>query len=122
MFITKQMDGSCGDAAMALGLSPLATLALRVSLMILTRITFGTEDRCLKVVIGSSNASIRVSRLRRSSSSQKRATSCTDVPPSGYTATTGEATSLPLPVASSSVGTTASSSPIDSAATLGAIY
>ena len=92
----RELDGSCMDAAKALGLSPLATLALRLSLMILTRIAFRNADRCLKVNIASSSASIRVSRLRRSSSNRNRETACMEEAGFGYTATTPPGTDQPL--------------------------
>lgn len=85
--MNRELDGSCSAAAAALSLSPWATLALRLALMILTKITFGQEGRCLKVSIGSNYASIRVSRIRRSSSSQTRKTGCGADQTSGFTAT-----------------------------------
>lgn len=86
--MNKQLVGSCSDAATELCLSPLATLALRVALMILTRITFGTSARSLKVCIDSNSVIIGVSRLRRSSSNRSKGTGCTAVAASGSTATT----------------------------------
>lgn len=121
LFMSKQQDGSCTDAAMALGLSPLATLALRVSLMILSRIISVPPGRCLKVDIGSSKLSIRVSRVRPSTSSPVRKTKCTGAPVSGYMATTATETALPQPGASSSGGTTETLYDVKSHAYLGAI-
>lgn len=95
--IIRELDGSCSDAAKALGLSPLATLALRLSLMILTRIAFRNVDRCLKVNIASDSATIRVSRLRRSSSNRNRETACMEEAGFGYTATTLPPTDPPQP-------------------------
>lgn len=121
LFTSKERDGSCTDAAKALGLSPLATLALRVSLMILSRIIYVPPGRCLKVDIGSSKLSIRVSRVRPSTSSRPPKTKCTDGPVSGYTATTATETALPHPDASSSDGMTATLYDVKSHAYLGAI-
>ena len=86
--MSKELDGSCTSAATALALSPLATLGLRLALMILRRITFGHADRSLKVVIGSSKLTIRVSRARRSGSNRSPKRTSTDVPASGYTGIT----------------------------------
>ena len=98
----KELQGiSCSKAAELIGLSPFATLALRVSLMILRRLTFGEKDRCLEVDIRSQSLSIRVSRLPRFSSRQTRKTKCSDVLASGSTGTTEEGTGVHLPDASS---------------------
>lgn len=86
--MNRALEGStCSAAAESLSLSLWGTLALRVTLMILTRITFGNSDRSLVVTIGSSSASIRVSRTRRSTSSRTRKTACLDELLSGSTAT-----------------------------------
>lgn len=118
MFTSKQLEGSCGDVAMALGLSPIATLALRVSLMILTRIISVPSDRSLAVTIGSSYASIRVLRIRRSTSTRNRKTKCTGEVGSTSTETTRGSTEPPQPGALSSGSMTENGSPIDSAATM----
>lgn len=118
MFTNKQLEGSCGDVATALGLSPIATLALRVSLMILTRIISVPGDRSLAVTIGSSYASIRVLRIRRSTSTRNRKTKCTGEVGSTSTATTRGSTEPPPPGALSSGSMTDNGSPIDSAATM----
>lgn len=99
--MNRLLDGSCGDAAIALGLSPLATLALRVSLMILRRIPFGNADRSLKVSISSTSLSIRVSRPRRSGSRRNREIEC--MAEAGFisTATTPLETAPPVEDASS---------------------
>lgn len=117
--MSKVQDTSCSDIAMALGLSPFATLALRASLMILKHSISVPKDRCLKVSIGSSNLSIRVSRVRRYGLSRSRKTKCLDAPASGFTETTPRATAQPRPGALSATGTIEDSS---SAAYLGAIY
>lgn len=117
--MSKVQDISCSEAATALGLSPFATLALRVSLMILRHSISVPKDRSLEVCIGSSKLTMRVSRRRLSSSTRSRKPKCTDVPGSGYTETTTSETVPPPPVASSATGTIADSS---SAAYLGAIY
>ena len=90
--MSKLLDGSCSETAKALGLSPWATLALRVSLMILRRITWRNEARYLKVDISLSKISIRVSRSRRSASSLPRKPSCTGEAASGSMAITAIST------------------------------
>ena len=117
--MSKAQDISCSEAATALGLSPFATLALRVSLMILRRSISVPKDRCLAVSIGSSKLTIHVSRARPSSSTRSRKPKCTDVPVSGSMETTTSETVPPPPVASSATGMIGDSS---SAAYLGAIY
>lgn len=119
--MNKQLEGSCTAVATTLGLSPLVTLALRVSLMILTRIIYIPEGLCLKVDIGSSKAHIRVSRVRRSTSPPTPATECTGAPASGSTATIATQTAQPQAVASSSDGMTATLYDVKSHAYLGAI-
>lgn len=100
--MNRELDGSCASAATALALSPLATLGLRLALMILRRITFGHADRSLKVVIGSSRLTIRVSRARRSGSNRAPKPSRTVEVVSGYTGTTEPETgALPRDVSSS---------------------
>lgn len=81
------LEGSCRNAAEALALSPLATLALRLALMILRNIRFGHVDRSLKVVIGSSSVSIRVSRNRLSRSTRSKGQKRSVEPASGFTGT-----------------------------------
>lgn len=76
----------CSVVAEALGLSPLATLALRASLMILKRIMSQTKGRSLRVSITPEGVSMRVSRVRRSSSNRRKRTPCTVEVGSGYTA------------------------------------
>lgn len=83
----KQLDGSCSSVAQALGLSPLGTLALRVALMILIRITFPTEGRSLKVSIDSRSARMRVSSPRRSSARRNREIECMEEAGFGSTGT-----------------------------------
>lgn len=100
--MNKQLEGSCSEAAMALGLSPLATLALRVSLMILRRIVSVPKDRCLKVDIRSSKLTIRVSRVRVSTSSRTKKTKCAGAPVSSSTEITGEVIDQPQLAVSSS--------------------
>lgn len=118
MFTSKLLEGSCAEVARALSLSPLVTLALRVSLMILTRLVPVPKDRSLLVTIGSDFASIRVSRIRRSTSNRMRKTECVDAQGSGYTETTGTVTELRPPAALSSAPSTGEDWPIDSAATM----
>lgn len=74
--MSKVLDGSCAQAAQALALSPLATLGLKIALMILRRITFGHADRSLRVTIGSASLTIRVSKPRRSGVSRNREQKC----------------------------------------------
>lgn len=99
--MNKLVDGSCTSAASQLDLSLWGTLALRASLMILRRITFGNGDRCLKVSIDSSFVVIRVSKRRRSSSTQARETECMGEAGFGFTGTTRLKTK-PLPADASS--------------------
>lgn len=117
--MNNQQGISCSEAATALGLSPFATLALRVSLMILRHTISVPKDRSLEVSIGSSKLTMRVSRRRLSSSTRSRKPKCSDVRASGFTETTTSETAPPRPVASSATGMIADSS---SAAYLGAIY
>lgn len=104
--MSKLQDVSCTEAAQALGLSPLATLALRVSLMILRRTISVPEGRCLAVSIVSSKLTISVSRVRRSGSSRTRTMKCSDAPASGFTETTATAIDRQAPAVLSSDGTT----------------
>lgn len=97
--MNRVVEGSCTLLAKKLRLSPLATLALRVSLMILRRITWRDEDLCLKVDISSSKVAMRVSRRRRSVSLPASVPSCTDGPISGYTETTPSLTAVQAQVA-----------------------
>ncbi|MCY1672613.1 hypothetical protein OVA07_16570 [Novosphingobium sp. SL115] len=120
--MNKHLEGSCGDAAIALGLSPLATLALRVSLMILTRIIYVKEGQSLAVNIGYASASIRVSKVRRSSSTRSRKTKCTDEAGSGSMATTPGLTAVGQPAVLSSDGMIEHGSDVKSAATMLALY
>jgi hypothetical protein len=100
-FTSKRQDGSCADVATALNLSPWATLALRVSLMILTRITWLDEGRSLKVTIGPKSCRIRVSRHRQSPSIRSRETQCLEE--AGFLSTgTIPVETAPLPADASS--------------------
>lgn len=112
--MNKLLDGSCTEAATALQLSVWGTLALRLALMILSRIICVPSDRCLKVVMSSENVSIRVSRRLPSRSRRKQATECTAAPASGSTATTPNETNPPLPAVSYSEETPVSQSEIAS--------
>ena len=69
--MSNVQDGSCSAAALALGLSPVATLALRMGAMLLKWSMSGRSAHCLEVVISSSGARIRVSKPRRRSSNRR---------------------------------------------------
>lgn len=93
--MSKELEGSCSAAATALGLSPLATLAFRLALTILRRITLRNADQSLVVNMSSLKLTIRVSRHRRSTSRRKKETGCTVDPASGSMAITSASTGQP---------------------------
>ena len=69
--MSNVQDGSCSAAALALGLSPVATLALRMGAMLLRWSMSGQSAHSLAVAISSSGVSIRVSKRRRRSSNRR---------------------------------------------------
>ena len=105
--MSNVQDGSCSAAAIALGLSPVATLALRMGAMLLRWSMSSRRDHYLAVAISSSGVTLRVSKRRRRSSNprtpkRRPAFVSTDVPDSGFTEITHE--EMRLLDASSSTG------------------
>ena len=69
--MSNVQDGSCSAAAIALGVSPVATLALRMGAMLLRWSMQSARGHSLAVNISSNGVTIRASKLRRRSSNRR---------------------------------------------------